>query len=150
MTYSQTVKEGEPCFDYGKDKDGNNYLNVNGEIYKKNEKLIQGQKVLWDDCFYMNASQTVNVPISQQVHGVMLMFCAYSDGQPHNWDWISYIILKKEAEILNGGGRVFPMGNSDGITATKYIYIYPNKIEGNNVNQQGNSKNYVLRKIIGF
>ena len=24
------------------------------------------------------------------------------------------------------------------------------KIEGNDVNQQGNSKNYVLRKIIGF
>lgn len=41
VTYSQTVKEGEPCFDYGKDKNGNNYLNVNGEFYKKNEKLIQ-------------------------------------------------------------------------------------------------------------
>lgn len=37
MTYSQTVKEGEPCFDYGKDKDGNNYLNVNGEIYSNND-----------------------------------------------------------------------------------------------------------------
>lgn len=41
MTYSQTVKEGEPCFDYGKDEDGNNYFNINGEFYKKNEKLIQ-------------------------------------------------------------------------------------------------------------
>ena len=37
MTYSQTVKEGEPCFDYGKDKDGNNYLNVNGKIYSNND-----------------------------------------------------------------------------------------------------------------
>ena len=40
MTYSQTVKEGEPCFDYGKDKDGNNYLNVNGEIYKNNKNIF--------------------------------------------------------------------------------------------------------------
>lgn len=37
VTYSQTVKEGEPCFDYGKDKDGNNYLNVNGKIYSNND-----------------------------------------------------------------------------------------------------------------
>lgn len=41
MTCSQIVKEGEPCFDYGKDEDGNNYFNINGEVYKKNEKLIQ-------------------------------------------------------------------------------------------------------------
>lgn len=37
VTYSQTVKEGEPCFDYGKDKNGNNYFNVNGDIYENNE-----------------------------------------------------------------------------------------------------------------
>lgn len=39
VTYSQTVKEGEPCFDYGKDKDGNNYLNVNGKIYSNNDVI---------------------------------------------------------------------------------------------------------------
>ena len=40
VTYSQTVKEGEPCFDYGKDKNGNNYLNVNGDIYKNNKNIF--------------------------------------------------------------------------------------------------------------
>lgn len=150
--YIRRVRRGNVLMHYGKKgiAFGALYDEDEGGLVQVGEKNILEQKVLWDDYSYMNASQTVNVPISQQVHGVMLMFCAYSDGQPHNWDWISYIILKKEAEILNGGGRVFPMGNSDGITATKYIYIYPNKIEGNDANQQGNSKNYVLRKIIGF
>lgn len=126
------------------------YNEDEGGLVQVGEKNILGQKVLWDDYLYMNASQTVNVPISQQTHGIMLMFCAYSDGQPHNWNWANFVILKKEAEILNGAGRTFPMGGSQGIDATKYIYIYPNKIEGNDANQQGNSKNYALRKIIGF
>ena len=132
--------------------DGSNvtYERHIGEELGSWEKLLVGQTLLWDDWLYMNASQTVNVPISEQKNGVMLMFCAYSNGEPHNWNWANFVILKKEAEILNGGGRTFPMGGTIGIDATKYIYIYPNKIEGNDANQQGNSANYVLRKIIGF
>lgn len=121
-----------------------------GNTVPGNWEKVEEQTVLWDDYLYMNASQTVNVPISKQKHGVMLMFCAYSDGEPHNWNWSSYVILKEEAEILNGAGRMFPMGNAEGVSATKYIYIYPDKIEGNDKNQQDNSKNFVLRKIIGF
>lgn len=121
-----------------------------GKVLNDKIESTTTQTVLWDDYSYMNASQTVNVPISEQKNGVMLMFCAYSNGEPHNWNWANFVILKKEAEILNGGGRTFPMGGAQGIDATKYIYIYPNKIEGNDANQQGNSANYVLRKIIGF
>lgn len=117
--------------------------------YTKQKESMQ-QTVLWDDYLYMNSSQTINVNIAEQKHGVMLMFCAYSNGQPHNWNWSSHVILKQEAEILNGGGRMFPLGGSQGVDATKYIYIYPDKIEGNAANQEGTSKNYVLRKIIGF
>ena len=124
-------------------------LDIDGTL-QLGGKDILGQTILWDNYYYMNASQTVNVPISEQKHGVMLMFCAYSNGQPHNWNWANFVILKKEAEIMNGAGRVFPMGNAEGIEATKYIYIYSNKLEGNDKNQQGNSANYVLRKIIGF
>lgn len=132
--------------------DGSNitYERHIGEELGSWEKLLIGQTLLWDDYLYMNASQTINVPISEQKNGVMLMFCAYSNGEPHNWNWANFVILKKEAEIMNGAGRVFPMGNAEGIEATKYIYIYSDKIEGNDKNQQGNSANYVLRKIIGF
>lgn len=33
-TFTQTVKEGEPNHDFGKDRNGNNYFNVNGSIYR--------------------------------------------------------------------------------------------------------------------
>lgn len=121
-----------------------------GKLLNEKIKSVASQNVLWDDYLYMNASQTVNVPISEQKHGIMLMFCAYSGGAPHNWNWSSHVVLKKEAELLNGGGRIFPMGGTQGIDAVKYIYIYPDKIEGNDNNQQDTAKGYVLRKIIGF
>ena len=40
-TFTQTVKEGEPIFDFGKDKNGNNYLNINGEIYKYGQQYMK-------------------------------------------------------------------------------------------------------------
>ena len=33
-TFTQAIKEGEPNHDFGKDKNGNNYFNVNGSIYR--------------------------------------------------------------------------------------------------------------------
>lgn len=39
-TFTQTVKEGEPNYDFGKDKNGNNYFNVNGDIYKDNKNIF--------------------------------------------------------------------------------------------------------------
>lgn len=41
VTALAPVKKGTPIFDYGVDANGNNYLNVNGEIYKNNEKALQ-------------------------------------------------------------------------------------------------------------
>lgn len=40
-TTSQPILAGIPNHDYGKDVNGNNYFNVNGEYYKNNEKLMQ-------------------------------------------------------------------------------------------------------------
>lgn len=56
VTYSQTVKEGEPCFDYGKDKNGNNYLNVNGNIYKNNKNIFS--LIYPVGSIYMSANST--------------------------------------------------------------------------------------------
>lgn len=41
VTALAPVKKGTPIFDYGLDSNGNNYWNVNGEIYKNNEKALQ-------------------------------------------------------------------------------------------------------------
>lgn len=56
VTYSQTVKEGEPCFDYGKDKNGNNYLNVNGNIHKNNKNIFS--LIYPVGSIYMSANST--------------------------------------------------------------------------------------------
>lgn len=117
--------------------------------YTKQKESMQ-QTVLWDDYLYMNSSQTINVNIAEQKHGVLLMFSAYSNGEPKNWHWSSHIILKKEVELLNGGGRTFLVGGEGALDAFKYLYLHPNKIVGSDVNQEGSSKGYVLRKIIGF
>lgn len=37
----ETIKKGNPYYDYGTDENGNNYFNVNGEYFKNSEKLIQ-------------------------------------------------------------------------------------------------------------
>ncbi len=39
-TFTQAIKEGEPNHDFGKDKNGNNYFNVNGDIYKDNKNIF--------------------------------------------------------------------------------------------------------------
>ena len=59
-TFTQTVKEGEPTFDFGKDSSGNNYFNVNGEIYKNGQKLV-----IYPRCIYINASKGVLVSLNE-------------------------------------------------------------------------------------
>lgn len=41
VTATPKVRKGTPILDYGVDANGNNYLNVNGEIYKNNENALQ-------------------------------------------------------------------------------------------------------------
>lgn len=55
-TFTQTVKEGEPNHDFGKDKNGNNYFNVNGDIYKDNKNIF---KLIYPvGSIYMSANST--------------------------------------------------------------------------------------------
>jgi hypothetical protein len=42
LTFQQFVNVGEPCIDYGKDKDGENYFWVNGNIYMGKMKNYTG------------------------------------------------------------------------------------------------------------
>lgn len=40
LNVQQPLKKGEPIYDYGVDKDGENYLNVNGGLYSKGENIL--------------------------------------------------------------------------------------------------------------
>lgn len=55
-TFTQTVKEGEPNHDFGKDKNGNNYFNVNGDIYKDNKNIFN--LIYPVGSIYMSANST--------------------------------------------------------------------------------------------
>lgn len=40
LNYAQNITRGEPIYDYGVDKNGENYLNVNGGLYIKNKSIL--------------------------------------------------------------------------------------------------------------
>lgn len=123
----------------------NELKKLNGEIENSTT-----QRIVWDGVSLLEEGQEISVSITDQEHGVMLIFSKYSNGQAVNYDWNDYIVLKEEANIINGETRVLAMGDGYGINAVKYIRIYPNKIVGTDNNTSENSRNYVLRKIIGF
>ena len=116
---------------------------------------IDNQKILWNDYYYMQGSHVVSLPekVSEQENGIILVFSGYSDGQPKNWNWSSHFVSKKEVELSNGGGRFFIGGGTQGLSCFKYIYIYDDRLEGNDCNilQNGtyDNKGCVLRYVLG-
>lgn len=117
---------------------------------------LDDQKILWNDYYYMQGNHVVNLSekVSEQENGIVLVFSGYSDGQPKNWNWSSHFISKKEVELSNGGGRFFIGGGTQGLSCFKYIYIYDDRLEGNDCNilQNGtyDNKGCVLRYVIGI
>lgn len=123
-----------------------------------NEKINKKQKVLWDNYMHMNRSQKayLSEKISEQTNGIVLVFCGYSNGKPQTWNTTCHFIPKEKARLFNGAGEFIPMGGLEGISGYKYLYIYDDRIEGNDKNQQSisngityNNSDYVLRYVIG-
>lgn len=130
---------------------------INDVIYAKNN-------ILWGpDYMYMNGNQTINLSqkVSDQKHGIVLMWQAYSDGKPQSWDFNYTFIPKIHTLVFPAGGVTCWLSNSSGNTiTTKYLYIYDDKIQGNAINELGsttrsgsgtitNSKNWVLTYVLG-
>lgn len=47
------LPEGIPCIDYGKDSNGNNYFNSNGEIYQNNNPIIEQGEISGKSGYYI-------------------------------------------------------------------------------------------------
>ena len=156
ITQTSIVSRGIPLIDIGKDD-----IVINGDITengKINGVPIKKQKVLWDNYMYMNSSQKayLSEKISEQTNGIVLVFCGYSNGKPQAWNTTCRFIPKEKARLFNGTGELITMGGLEGISGYKYLYIYDDRIEGNDKNQQSiaseityNNSDYVLRYIIG-
>lgn len=111
----------------------------------------------------MNANRTINLSqkVSEQKNGIVLVWQAYANNEPKYYDFNYTFIPKQHILIHEGAGVTCWLSNSTGeIIATKYVYVYDDKIQGNAVNETGkttrsgsgiitNSKNWVLTYVLG-
>lgn len=127
-----------------------------------NGKSHLEQKQLWTSTWFMNASQTayLSEPISEQQHGILLFFQAYENGSIQEYWHNVYFVPKSIVKLKPGVGHSFHMvGGSDyNGEGRKYLYIYDDKIVGNQHNEGNGTKNgityannkFVLKYVYGI
>ena len=106
-------------------------------FYDSNYRDILANKVLWDGGttgYLMIASQTATLSesISNQPHGIVLVWSAYSGGVAQNYHWHCDFIPKEFINLSSSRGYTSIMGGSKFVNiATKYVYINDTSITGN-------------------
>lgn len=112
---------------------------------------VKEQPVLFNAASYMNSGQRADLSqkISEQKAGIVLIFSGYSDGSVKNYDHTTCFVPKTFLSFFSGGGIMIPMGGSQGVSGSKYIYIYDDHLEGNAANVAGNNGKYVLSQVVG-
>ena len=132
-------------------------------FYDSNYRDILANKVLWDGGttgYLMLASQTATLSesISNQPHGIVLVWSAYSGGVAQNYHWHCDFIPKEFINLASSRGYTSIMGGSKFVNiATKYVYINDTSITGNADNNATGTASgitytnnaYVLRYVIG-
>ena len=100
----------------------------------------------------MNETQVVNLSknVSDQKNGIMLVWSKYNE-DPKNYGWCINTIPKTLVQLYPGSGHDVVVGETGAqLIASKYLYIYDDKITGNDNNNVGATRNWVLRYVIGF
>ena len=124
--------------------------------------IIEGAgKVLWSGAFFMNGNQSIPLsePVSTQMSGIVLVFSRYSSYVQQDYHWNSFFVHKAHVALHEGQGNQFLM-TTDGLfgaIASKYIYIYNDRLVGNANNEATGTANgitynnagFVLRYVIG-
>lgn len=115
-------------------------------------------KVLWSGDIYMTGTQTADLsePISEQPHGVVLIFGFYSDSTSKNEQFSCHFVPKAFIELCNGYGINFFIGGQWHMAA-KYLYFTDSVISGNASNSVNSTvgnvtlenRSFVLRYVIG-
>lgn len=116
-------------------------------------------KVLWSGAYHMNASQTVTLSeaVSNQNHGIVLVWSRYQDSEAQNYNFTSFVVLKQMVASHGGNGHYFSSCER-GRPFAKYVYISDTKITGYSYNTTDDTVNgltmynsyCVLRYILGF
>lgn len=116
--------------------------------------------LLWEGGYYMTASHTArftnNQKISDQLSGVVLVWSAYANGAPQDYDWTYYFVPKWHVAFHEGQSvDILMMNNTiaSNVMCRKLVYVYDDRITGNDNNTAtgtgyaNNAK--VLRAVIG-
>lgn len=155
-----------------KDGDGNEKVNIGllGADFPRLSiagtnimDIIKGQNVLWGadrtSGWFMNAQQRADLSekVSDQKHGIVLVFCYYNGASDTNYEWQSFFIPKELVAMDSSGhGFLLKRGCFTRIGA-KYLYIGDQSISGNADNEKTGTANgitfannkFVLRFVIG-
>lgn len=120
-------------------------------------------KILWGDDLtsgmYMTAGHTATLKeaVSEQRHGIILVFCAYNGTDDTNYSWESFFV-PKQLVALSTSGHTFILGRGKFThIGTKYLYINDTSITGHADNNLTGSNNgityannkFVMRYVIG-
>lgn len=117
--------------------------------------------VLWKGGWYMTAEHTATLsePISRQKNGIVLVFSEYVNGSATNSSFHDRFIPKKRVTLHPGIADCIQLSTSNlAYFATKYLYIYDDKIVGHDNNMlvgtgstgiTYNNQRFVLRYVIG-
>ena len=118
-------------------------------------------KLLWSGHHLMVEGQTITLAekISQQSHGIVLIFSAYLNGEAQNYDIQQLFVHKQSVEMYAGCGNTFILSAANFTNVcTKYMYIHDTHLVGNARNDDVGTSNgisynsaaFVLRHVIGI
>lgn len=117
------------------------------QVYDDNGNLLNDNQVLWDPGegkgYYMTAGHTINLSqkVSEQKNGIVLVWQAYSNGAVQTYDFNFTFIPKWQVSVNPSRGvSCFLSDSTAGVIGTKYVYVYDDKIVGNNANSNGATK----------
>lgn len=108
--------------------------------------------VLLSTAVYPNADYTgiFSAPASTQPHGILIEFAPYADGQAKGYGLVTFFIPKGRCNGESYNIYIDPW-------CSKWIYVYDNKIVGNDENSKTgttngisyNNRKYVLSRVYG-
>lgn len=127
------------------------------------KKVYHEQKLLWggdmSSGMYMTGGHTATLTetVSSQPHGIVLVFSYYNGTSDTNYNWQCFFV-PKQLVALSSSGQTFMLNRGKfSAVATKYLYIYNDRIVGHDDNNATGTANgityannkFVLRYVIG-
>lgn len=121
-------------------------------IIRGDQKILFEHGRLWSGMHYINANQTIypEKKIRDCPNEWILVWSDYDPGVGANdYDIVYSFIPKEHVGNFNGSGvHCIVSTGRDGTIASKYVYIYNDKIVGNNANQNAPLNDVCLRYVL--